>query len=301
MIYRKWLALLCFCLSAVAVSAQAADNPWKIKLPFKTAIIHYDVKGSTKGTETLYIRQHGQEMVKITKAKGKVFFVPIMDDKVEITSPDWIITVDRNKKEGTKITNPSKFLLEEYKKLSSKEKATVRKNIKELGVNMTRQLGGSVKLRAGKHLGYTCDVVKMMGITVYQMTGTAIALKSTGSMLGVKVNTVATKLEKNVQIPNAVFQPPEGINIIYQKKVDDMNQQMAIKMINYLKDPEASKKQGPTATDTKQVTSESGRQPSQNANSGSAGVDESDEEKKGVKNMMKKGIGVFKGLLGGSE
>ena len=53
----------------------AKDNPWEVGLSFKTAIIHYDIKGSQKGKETLYIRDYGNERVRITKSKGKVMFV----------------------------------------------------------------------------------------------------------------------------------------------------------------------------------------------------------------------------------
>jgi len=39
----------------------AEDSPWERKLPFKSAIVQYDVAGSEKGSESLYIRASGRE------------------------------------------------------------------------------------------------------------------------------------------------------------------------------------------------------------------------------------------------
>ena len=47
----------------------AKNDPWELKLPFEKAVIHYEISGSQTGTETLYIRDFGNERVKITKQK----------------------------------------------------------------------------------------------------------------------------------------------------------------------------------------------------------------------------------------
>ncbi len=301
----KTLSFLISLIAALsfAGSAFAEDNPWKVKLPFKTAIVHYDAKGTMKGTETLYIRKGGEEMARVSKLSGRIMFIPMTDDTVEITTSDWIIKVDNKKKKAEKFTNPQKFMIEEYNKLSSREKAAVRKNLKEIGTNMTSQLGGQIQKGAAKHLGYTCDIVSMLGIKVFQMSGTPVVLKTEGSMLGIKMNTIATKLEKNVSVPDNVFQAPAGIKVVYNKEADDLNQQMAKSMIDYLKDPDAAKKQEEAAENVKSEMEKSEREQAETRREDRAGYEEEqppdeEEEERDFGGMMEKGLEGLKGIFG---
>lgn len=222
--------------------SSAEESPWERKLPFKSAIVQYDVAGDEKGTETLYIRANGQEQVHVRKTKGKVMFMNVSNDKVTITTPELVTDVDMEKKTGRKFINPNKFMAEEYAKLSSKEKETVKKNAVDMGTNMSQMMGGTVEKKAGSHLGYPCDVVKAMGITTCVMSDTGIMLKTDGSMMGMTIKSAATKLEKDAAIPSDVFNVPAGINVQYDKEADKSNREMAKTVIDMLKDPEASKK-----------------------------------------------------------
>lgn len=297
-------ALLFLFTAPWLANAAAGGNPWKYKLPFKSAIVHYDSRGTLKGEETLYVRSSGAEMAKVSRLSGKVMFIPMTEDTVEITTPDWIIKVDNKKKTGNKITNPQKFMLEEYEKLSAGEKATVRKNLEEMGVNMTRQMGGQIQKGASKILGYTCDVVTGMGITVHSIPGTPIALKSKGSMMGVKIDSVATKLEKNVAVPDDVFEAPAGVTITHDKEADEMNREMARAMMNNLKDPEAAKKQQAMADEMQREMARSGQE--RRAEEEREGEDrdqeneEAPEEEEGrdMNEMMEKGMDALKGIFG---
>ncbi|MDP2815409.1 MAG: hypothetical protein Q8O19_01885, partial [Rectinemataceae bacterium] len=206
------------------------------------AIVQYDVAGDEKGAETIYIRASGQEQVHVRKTKGKVMFMNVSSDKVTITTPELVTEVDMEKKTGRKFINPNKFMIEEYGKLSAREKETVKKNAVDMGTNMSQMMGGTVEKKAGSHLGYPCDVVKAMGITTCVMSDTGIMLKTDGSMMGMTIKSAATKLEKDVAIPSDVFNVPPGINVEYDKEADKSNREMAKTVIDMLKDPESSRK-----------------------------------------------------------
>ena len=228
-------------LSATAYSLSAGSQ-LDIKLPFKTAVIHYDVSGSQKGTETLYIRDSGNERVKITQSKGKMMFVPTSTNTKEIITRDAIVQIDMDKKTGIKTTNPQKFMQQEMDRMSKKERAMVMKNFEQLGMSMTTQMGGQVKKKGARHLGYDCDLVTIMGSTSYNMSGTPIMLKSNMSMMGIKMNTVASRIEKNKAIPASLFVVPKGISVEYNKQADEMSREMARSMITSMKDPDAVQK-----------------------------------------------------------
>lgn len=220
----------------------AGDSPWEAKLPFKTAVIQYEVSGDEKGTESLYIRANGQEQAHMRKTKGKMMFMNVSTDKVTITTPELVTEVDMEKKTGRKFVNPTKFIIEEYGKLSAKEKETVKKNAVDMGTNMSQTMGGTVEKKAGTHLGHTCDVVKVMGFTSWVMSDTGIMLKTEGNLMGVTAKTVATKVERDGAVPSDVFNVPSGVNVEHDKEADKSNREMAKTVIDMLKDPEASKK-----------------------------------------------------------
>lgn len=234
-------ALPVFLFSLCGVSS-AEDSPWERKLPFKTAVAQYDVAGDEKGTESLYIRASGQEQAHFRKTKGKVMFMNVSTDKVTITTPELVTEVDLEKKTGRKYINPNKFMIEEYGKLSAREKETVKKNAVDMGTNMSQMMGGTVEKKSGSHLGYPCDVIKAMGINTCVMSDTGIMLKTEGSIMGMTLKTIATKFDKDGAVPSDVFNVPSGVNVEYDKEADKSNREMARNVIDMLKDPEASKK-----------------------------------------------------------
>ena len=291
-----WL-LIGFVALLNTAPALAKDNPWELKLPFEKAVIHYDISGAQKGTETLYIRDFGNERVKITKSKGKVMFVTIKTDTIEITTRDSIISIDMEKNTGTKTTNPQKYMQEEIEKLSANERKIVMKNLETIGMNMAVQMGGQVKLKAGEHLGYTCDLVTVMGTTSCQMSGTPILLKMESNQMGMGMNTVAKRIEKNVSIPADIFQVPKGVTVEYNKEADDMSRAMITSMVESMKDPNAAKKFEEGMVQGK-MQIEAAREQEREANSSEDEGNESGEpDEEELNEMMQKGMETLKGLF----
>ncbi|MEA1988645.1 MAG: hypothetical protein U9N57_05475 [Pseudomonadota bacterium] len=84
----------------------AIDNPWDIKLPFKEATIHFEVKGSMSGTKVLYIKDYGRISAEYSDTSMTMFGMKQQHKEVEITTPDWVYSVDLVHNKSSKKTNP---------------------------------------------------------------------------------------------------------------------------------------------------------------------------------------------------
>nr|WP_321465643.1 hypothetical protein [uncultured Desulfobulbus sp.] len=221
----------------------SADFPWEVQLPFKEATIHYQLKGTEQGEETLYIKDYGRLRAKYHKGATTVMGMSTRTETVEMQDPDWIFTYDLVAKTGSKSTNPSKLFKQEYTKLSSSEKKNFEKNAKVLGAGMMAQMGGSVTRTSATFMDYVCDVVTIQGMstsTVFQ--GTDIPLKSEISMMGMMNSTIATKVDTSTAIPESVFSPPSGITAELDLQAEAMMQGTIQQMVSSLKEPDGAVK-----------------------------------------------------------
>jgi len=281
---RLTLFMLCLLLSFVlCTTASAEKNPWDIKLPFKEATIQYSITGSETGSETLSIRDYGKERSRHRKSTAKMMFMTTDTDQIEITNPDWLYTIDMKAGTGTKMTNPVKFMIEEYNRLSSKEKDMVNKNVQEMGTSAMQGMQVTVQQNAENILGYNCDRASVAGTTSYSIHGTDITLKSDVSMMGMNFSTVATQINEG-SVPGNVFTPPAGIQITHDKEADDAARAMAKSTIDTLKSPDATRKMQEQAGGAMNQTQPSGQQ-APPANQGS-------------QQDMQKAMDALKGLFG---
>ncbi|MBU1642003.1 hypothetical protein KKE54_01470 [bacterium] len=239
--FLKKIVGILVCGVLASVWLQAADSPWDVRLPFKSATIFYEVSGMENGSETLYIDDYGKKEAKYRKTSGKVMYQIMKTDKIEITTPDWLYDIDMIGRTGTKITNPAKIYKQEYEKLTANEKKTVIANAEKMGKNAMGGMQATVEKNAATLLGYPCDKTTMMGTTVYTIHDTGIALKTESKVMGMSSKSVALKLEKG-KVPASVFALPKGIEITFDKEADTMMRTTAKNMIDTLKDPEAMKK-----------------------------------------------------------
>jgi hypothetical protein len=281
---RLTLFMLCLLLSfALCTTASAEKNPWDIKLPFKEATILYSITGSETGSETLSIRDYGKERSRHRKSTAKMMFMTTETDQIEITNPDWLYTIDMKAGTGTKMTNPVKFMIEEYNRLSSKEKDMVNKNAQEMGTSGMQGMQVTVQQNAENILGYSCDRASVAGTTSYSIHGTDITLKSDVSMMGMNFSTVATQINEG-SVPGNVFTPPAGIQITHDKEADNAARAMAKSTIDTLKSPDATRKMQEQAGDALNQSQSPGQQ-APPANQGS-------------QQDMQKAMDALKGLFG---
>ena len=275
----------------LASPALAGKNPWDVKLPFKQATIEYELTGSATGSETLYIRDYGKLRAKYRKTTQKIMFITTTSDEIEITTPDWIYSIDMKEGNGTKTVNPVKYLIQEYEKLSSKEKKMVQKNAEEMGSNAMQNMEGAIEQNALEILGFKCDKTTAAGTTMYTIHGTDIPLKSESSMMGMNFSTVATKIDKG-SVSKDHFTPPENINLLYDKQADDASLAMAKSTMDMLKSPDAAQK----------MQSQTGSMGSQDIQHGTAAPEAAgqpgDQDETGVQDNLNNAMDAIKGLFG---
>lgn len=236
--FRHSVLLLC-CTLLVSLSSAWADDLWQVQLPFQQATINYTLTGGQTGTETLYIRDSGREQARYRTATSKMIFGESKIDEIEITTPDWVYSIDLTTRSGSKSANPIKFMQEEYDRLSSSEQQTVRKNMEEMGMAAMRGMQGSVQQKAATLLGYACDKVSMTGSTTWSLHKSGIPLKSEINMMGMHSIVEATSVD-TAPVSADRFVPPANIAIEHDQEADRMSRSMAKSMIDSLKSPHAA-------------------------------------------------------------
>lgn len=294
---KKIISLLVILLCATP--AFAVDNPWDKKLPFKNAIIDSKISGTMNGENILYIKDYGRTRAEYTNTSMKVFGITQKQKEIIITTPDWIYTIDLLENSGTKQANLKKFMTQEFNNLSKSEQKKVVKNAESQGIATIEGMEGTIQKNATKILGYNCDKVTMTGTILYTISGTDLALKTNGDMMGVKFNQSAISVKKESG-PSSRFQPPSNIIFEHDKQTDQMMQDQARTVIReLLKDkPEQILSAGSSAGTQPQIPAP----PQKSSTGGALGQDAKDvgqaarqetkdatidEAKEGVRSMFK--------------
>lgn len=241
------LCLIALLWAPPAIVFAGNASPWEKKLPFKSATIHYTLSGMEEGQETLYIRDYGKERATYHESASTMMGLTSKTSTIEIQTPDFIYSYDLQEREGVKTSNPQKFMIEEYAKLSSAEKKKVTENAKKMGTAyaeaMADGMGGSMDIKiqpnAAEILGYSCDRVEVMGGVTYLLHDTDICLKSDMNMLGMKMLMVATSVQEG-NVDDKFFQHPDGIIAEMDAEAEKMVREMAGQVIAMLKDPDNS-------------------------------------------------------------
>lgn len=237
---KRTIASLAAAFLLTPVIALASEqNPFDKPLPFKSAKVTYSISGMEEGTETLYLDDYGRKSAAYHKTVTSMMGMKLQNSTVEITDPEWVYSYDLVERTGVKGPNMVKYLNEEYQQLSKAEKKVVSKNAEHLGCNVMSGMGGEIEQNATEILGYSCDRVSAMGVTVYSLHGTSLPLQTDSSTMGMKMAMVATSVEEG-KVEEKHFQHPEGIEAIFDPEADAMARQMAAQTIAWLKDPEAS-------------------------------------------------------------
>jgi hypothetical protein len=240
------LCLLAILWASPAIVFAGNASPWEKKLPFKSATIHYALRGIEEGQETLYIRDYGKERVTYHETVSTMMGLTSKSSTIELQTPDFIYSYDLQIREGVKTSNPQKFMIEEYAKLSSAEKKKVAQNAQEMGTAyaeaMTSGMGGgdmTVKIQhnAAEILGYSCDKVDVMGGVTYLLHDTDISLKSEMNMLGMTMEMVATSVQEG-DAGDKFFRHPDGIIAEMDTEAETMVREMAGQVVAMLKDPD---------------------------------------------------------------
>ncbi|MFZ5585060.1 MAG: hypothetical protein ACOZHQ_03930 [Thermodesulfobacteriota bacterium] len=235
-------ALLLLALMAAAPGL-AADNPFRPKLPFKSAIVKYELRGSEKGAATLYI--DGDKSARHTDSNMTMMGMNHPKQSIQITTPEQVIEVDLIQKKASATGNLMTYLAQRYEKLSPAEQANVRKNAEKMGNAMMASFmggGGKPQIKEGVFKGKPVQIATVMGMTSYTWKDTPVTLKTEGAMMGVKVDEEAVDIKTDVSVPASALAPPAGIPVVFDKEADQMQRMMADNMLGMLKDPNFEQK-----------------------------------------------------------
>ncbi len=244
------MKLLQLCLATLlilpAMAAAGEQDLWDQKLPFKSATINYTIEGMEKGTEILYIKDHGARTAKYHTGSMTMMGMTMETKTVEIINKNWVYSYNLTEGTGSKTPNPNKYMKMEYNKLTAAEKKQVRKNAEKMSVNFIQGGGGSLQENATEMFGFKVDKVTVMGFDSYQIHKTPIILKSSGNMMGMSFNITATDFKKG-KVDEKHFTHPPGITAEMNEQAADMSQTMAKNTMDWLKDPDAAQKAPPMA------------------------------------------------------
>lgn len=218
----------------------AKDLPWNMPLPFKKATIHYAVTGNETGSETLFIKNNGQQRATHHDTTMSMMGMTTKTNTIEIVTPDWVTTYDLEERTGNKTTNPAKIFSTEYNKLSKEEKRNVEKNAEELGASLM-SMGGTSRPNAKEILGHACDLTEIAGITkVYTIHATDIMLRSETSVMGMSTTITATSFDTSSAIPDTAFKGPKEIVITHDQEAEAMMTSMIHSIMDKLKQPDGA-------------------------------------------------------------
>jgi hypothetical protein len=251
--YIAIVSLIIFLFPCLSYAGETGlPNPYVISYPFKSAIIHYDMKNEyghgkvSEGTQEVYIK--GDKLAKITKGA-----LPDSNGEVKQTenlwlfTPDYVYEVDLITKTGTKIDNPKKYTKPVYDNLSTEEKKAFHNRMEKRGIISIDLLGLGEKIGTEIIFGRECDIYQSgkeltPGNLSEALEGGAgsfymkswiwrtakIPLKVKTSGLGGSNELIATKVEEDVKIPEKIFTVPPGIKITYDKEKSEFEKREAL-------------------------------------------------------------------------
>jgi hypothetical protein len=172
----------------------------------KSGYIEYELTGSTKGFKKIWWNDYGDKERTETKSSSEVKLFGMVqkeeEHSIHITSGDKFWHV--NLLEGTGIKGTEEY----YEPVDFTENMTDEKK-KQIEEDILNAFGGE-RLPADKFLGYTCDIIQVMGSKLWIYKG--VVLKSTANLMGVEVNETAVRFDENIKNPDSTFEPPANIN-----------------------------------------------------------------------------------------
>ena len=253
---RLFLLALVFSFSFLAFQYSHADtelkNPYVNNYPFKSVIIkykneveygHIGDKDNEKytGTEELYIK--GDKTLRVTtKERSDEDGEKQTIKGMKIVTPEKEYVIDIDEKEAIEIENPKQYGKVEFEKLTDEEKKKFYERMEKRKVISMDLLGVGRKTGTDTILGKTCDVYESgqkpndedfinsmveggnapsgyAKIWVWREAG--IPLKLITQDMGSSSETVATKIEENVDIPDSKFELPEGTEIFFDERASE--------------------------------------------------------------------------------
>ncbi len=158
----------------------------------------YQSSGSITGTETMYFDNYGMLEVKNTKASLDMMGIKQVTDTKVIMDGKWIYTLDKNSGEATKMDNPLYSMYPEGG------------DIEKIGEEMMTNMGGK-KIGTETLLGKKCEIWEIQKLMSKIWVWKSIPIKSELNMMGMKITSIATSVEVDIDVSPDEFKIPEGV------------------------------------------------------------------------------------------
>jgi len=209
----SWSFLCLFLIvSCIDLSGQSKVQKYAVK----SGYVEYQVTGNTTGEKKIWWDDYG---LKSRTEENTVTVVKVFGVKnetkthtVSVVKDGKFWSADLLEHTGQTGTVPDFGGMSGHDDLSEAE-------LKKMEQEILDALGGK-KLGTETFLGYTCEVIELMGAKSWIHQG--VLLKSEVKLLGVSSVETAIKFDKNVNIPAIRFDPPDGIayestdNLMYE-------------------------------------------------------------------------------------
>ncbi len=221
----------------IGSSAFADSNlPWERLTPFREGTIYYQVSGTQKGTEVLYIKDYGRLRVKQSETTMTVLDKTVSTKTRELTTPQWIIRYNLSDNWGEKNTNPARLYQQEYERLSPVEKTIFAANAAQLGPSLFDNAGSIVSRNSGSILGFACDQVSFGGFSSScLMHNTDIPLQAEAKLVGMVNQIKAVRVDLVSPVPDEPFTPLTGIRVTVNEEAEAMLRQAIHQAVQTLK------------------------------------------------------------------
>ncbi|WP_346854455.1 hypothetical protein [uncultured Draconibacterium sp.] len=195
--------LILILLVTLGLNLQAQEAK---RYALKSGYIKYELSGSTKGTKELWWDDYGRKTCEVEKSTTttKMFGIKNTEEKntstVLIKDKYWVADYIQNS--GSTGTVPYYNEGQEFVNEMTEEEQ------KEFADEILAQMGG--KKEGTENLnGYSCDVIKVMGIKSWIHKG--LVLKTEGKILGVETNEMFVEFKPNSNVSASRFNPPSGV------------------------------------------------------------------------------------------
>mgnify|MGYP000436370338 FL=1 len=181
----------------------------------KSAIVEYTITGSQSGTKTLYFDNWGMRQAEYTNSVLEIGNFSKSINILNIVKDDANYIIDLERKTGTKTKNPVKKLVAELQN---------QKSFGEFGEQILLK-AGAMKIGQEEFLDKDCEIYEIKNTGTKMWIWKWIPLKTITKLGGVEINSVAKKIEVNVNVPEEKFTPPDNVTIT-EVDLDDIENQL---------------------------------------------------------------------------
>ncbi|SMO80386.1 hypothetical protein SAMN06265379_10840 [Saccharicrinis carchari] len=195
--------LFIIALTIIGLNVQAQEAKTYL---IKSGYIKYQLSGSTKGTKELWWDDYGRKTCETEKSTTttKMFGIKNTEEKhattVIVKDKFWVADYIDNM--GSKGRVPM------YQEGQDIVGDMTEKEQQEFADEVLASMGGK-KMGTESLNGYTCDIIKLMGVKTWIHKG--LALKTEGKILGIETNEMFVEFKPKMSVSSSKFNPPSGV------------------------------------------------------------------------------------------